>query len=111
MIKAQFFSSHGKIVGFSVSGHSDMAKSGEDVLCAAVSGAVQTVIAILDEECGLTDCFFIRDEEVNDVSCDISQVSGGKAVIALSVLSGFEKLMGEWERDYPENIKKIITKR
>ena len=52
MIRAEFFQSNGYISGFSISGHADMAKLGEpDVICAAVSSAVQLVANGITEIC------------------------------------------------------------
>ena len=37
MIKAEIFTSRGKIIGFSISGHSEAAPRGKDIYCAGVS--------------------------------------------------------------------------
>ena len=37
MIKAEIFTSNGKIIGFSISGHSEAAPRGKDIYCAGVS--------------------------------------------------------------------------
>ena len=41
MIKAEIFSSDGKITGFSISGHSGNAPRGQDIYCAGVSTVAQ----------------------------------------------------------------------
>ncbi|MBQ4050344.1 MAG: ribosomal-processing cysteine protease Prp [Oscillospiraceae bacterium] len=41
MTKATFFSKSGKLYGFSVSGHTGYGVAGRDILCAAISSAVQ----------------------------------------------------------------------
>lgn len=52
MIRAEFFQSNGYLSGFSISGHANMAKPGEsDVICAAVSSAVQLVANGITEIC------------------------------------------------------------
>ena len=106
MIKSVFkVSPENKVLGFSVSGHSGMAESGEDILCAAVSGAAQCVITIVEEEIGLTGCFSVQEGEDNFIKCDISALSGEKAETAKVVFAGFARLMEEWEKDFPQNIK------
>ena len=52
MIRAEFFAdADGKLLGFSITGHSGMAEEGSDILCAAVSSAAymsaNTVLEIL----------------------------------------------------------------
>ncbi|HRR77331.1 MAG TPA: ribosomal-processing cysteine protease Prp [Ruminococcus sp.] len=49
MIRAEFFESKGCLVGFSFSGHSGYAESGSDIVCAAVSSAVQLTANMLEE--------------------------------------------------------------
>ena len=45
MIKVKIFrNSTGKINGFKVTGHADMAPHGQDIVCAGVSALTQTVI-------------------------------------------------------------------
>ena len=48
MIRAEFFESKGLLVGFSFSGHSGYAESGSDIVCAAVSSAVQLTANMLE---------------------------------------------------------------
>jgi hypothetical protein len=110
MIKASFkLSAQNEVLSFELSGHSGAAESGKDIVCAAVSGAVQTVIAVLDGQMGFTECFSVRDDEENSVFCDISALKGEDRKIADTVLKGFKILMEEWEKDFPKNIKLNIT--
>jgi hypothetical protein len=48
MIRADFYEKQGLMTGFEISGHSGYAEAGEDVVCAAVSSAVQLSVNILD---------------------------------------------------------------
>ncbi len=49
MIKAVFTEADGKLIGFSLSGHSDQSRSGQDIVCAGVSSALMlTVNTITD---------------------------------------------------------------
>lgn len=49
MINAVFYGSGGIIKGFQVSGHAGYADKGADVVCAAVSSAVQLSVNIMTE--------------------------------------------------------------
>lgn len=51
MITATFIKSNGEFTGFTVSGHSGYANSGEDIVCAGVSSAVQLTVN------AITECF------------------------------------------------------
>ena len=49
MIKAEIFTSNGKIIGFSISGHSEAAPRGKDIYCAGVSAlSDSTFLCITD---------------------------------------------------------------
>lgn len=54
MITAEFFKRNEKLCGFLVKGHSGFADSGEDIVCASVSSAVQMVTNTI------TECFKIK---------------------------------------------------
>ena len=51
MTRVEFFDQDGRISGFTVSGHSGYAEAGADIICAAVSTAVQfaecTIVDVL----------------------------------------------------------------
>lgn len=51
MIKAEFFVEDGGLVGFSIRGHADFVKDGDDIVCASVSSAVQFASNLI------TECF------------------------------------------------------
>ena len=49
MIKAEIFSGNGKIVGFSISGHSGSAPIGKDIYCAGVSTLSQAAFICITD--------------------------------------------------------------
>ncbi len=103
MIKAVFsVLQSGEAVAFKMSGHAGAGTEGNDVVCAAVSGAVQCVIAVIEAELGLAESFSVSGE--NTIRCNISNVEGEGRKVAETVLGGFMQLMEEWERDFPKNI-------
>lgn len=53
MTSVVFFSQGSRITGFSLSGHSDFAPEGEDILCAGLTSAVRLVEATLNDVLGL----------------------------------------------------------
>ena len=52
---------HGDYIGFEVKGHSGSNVSGRDIVCAAVSSIVQTVLIGIDEVVGVKDTYIIDD--------------------------------------------------
>lgn len=52
MIKARFFANGQSLCGFTVSGHAGYADKGEDIVCAAVSSAVQMAANTIVESIG-----------------------------------------------------------
>lgn len=62
MIKAVLqLNGDGAYTGFTVKGHSGSAPSGKDIVCAAVSGIVQTALIGLDEVAGIKDTYDVKD--------------------------------------------------
>ena len=49
MIKAEIFTSSGKIIGFSISGHADFAPIGKDIYCAGVSALTDSTFLCITE--------------------------------------------------------------
>lgn len=106
MIKAVFKVSDNGVVGFDLSGHAGTAESGQDILCAAVSGATQCVNAVIEDAIGLENSFSVQENGDNRIACDISAFDG-KAEAAAKVLQGFLLTMEMWEEQFPKNIKVI----
>lgn len=104
MIKAVFKVSDEKVVGFDLSGHAGTAESGQDILCAAVSGAAQCVNAVIEDAMMLENCFSVEEGENNRIICDLS-VKSNVPEGAYKVLEGFLLTMEMWEEDFPKNIK------
>ena len=63
MICVVFYKKQEKFTGFEISGHAGFAKKGVDIVCAAVSSAVQLTVNALTDVLGL-DCI-LRIEEKN----------------------------------------------
>ncbi len=49
MIRAEFYESQGKLKGFSISGHAGYAENGFDIVCAAVSSAVELTANLITD--------------------------------------------------------------
>ena len=101
MIRAEFYEKQGLLTGFRFSGHSGYAETGKDVVCAAVSSAVQLTANILDE-LGFQPQINVGD---NVIEC-ICKNGGEIPPRLLNVLKQhFEAILEE----YPNTIKITIS--
>ena len=104
MIKAQFFADRsGRITGFHIKGHSGLADSGEDVLCAFVSSAAymaaNTITDIINADAK-------AQASDGDMKVQVAKKDLDKCQV---ILAGFRLHLLETEKQYPENLKVINT--
>lgn len=107
MITAEFFSSQGKITGFSISGHSGYAAAGKDIICAAVTSAVRFTELLINDKFNAG-----AKVNINNRSAEISLTLPKKCdnESALSVLSALQSYISELREEYPEYIKVLTQK-
>lgn len=101
MVRAEFYQSDGLFRGFDISGHAGYAESGEDIVCASVSSAVQFAVNILDE----FDCEPEVNVEDNLIRCRITAFENTASVI----LSVFRNHLESILEEFPETIKITIS--
>ena len=102
MIKASFFYSKGGFcVGFEVSGHSGFAESGFDIVCAAVSCAVQMCCNGITEIVKADARVFVDSDEIS-----LKVESFDEKVQVL--LESLKMQIGLLEKDYGENISLFL---
>ncbi len=101
MITVRFFNDGELLAGFSVSGHAGLAKSGKDILCAAVSSASYMAANTITEICR-TEC----ETEVSDGFMEIRpKVHDSEGV--QTVLNGLSLHLRELSAQYPKQMKVI----
>ena len=91
----------GKLIGFSVSGHAGFAEAGADIVCAAVSSAVQLKANGVTEILGLSAGVRAEGDTVSLRLTPESQGSG-EAEAFLAALRLHLSLLAE---EYPQNVK------
>lgn len=100
MIHAEFRKLNGNYSGFEISGHAGYAGKGEDVVCAAVSSAVQLTVNLL-AEFGCAPEVSAKDSVRCRVTCELQ--TGSRIVSRLA-----EHLTAVLE-EFPETINITIS--
>lgn len=99
MIKAVFQKQNGKICSCSIKGHANYADSGQDIICSAVSSAVQLTANLI------TESFHEQADisaENNIIKICLKQVQTGNGAVILDGLLVHLQCISE---DYPDSIK------
>lgn len=99
MIKTEFFSlPTGEIIGYRIKGHSDMAESGNDILCAFVSSAgimaANTISEVIKAKADIYD----SDGEI------YVMIKRDDAVLCKDILEGLKLHLISTEEQYPDNL-------
>lgn len=105
MITADFFRDGGRLIGFSVRGHAGFAPEGEDIVCAAVSSAVELTANGITEILGADAC--VQAPAEGEISFRLAQGSP-EAEWFLRALQLQLELIAE---DYPEYVRVISPER
>lgn len=106
MTTAKFLHKGGKLVGFSVQGHTGLACSGEDVACASVSSAVQMAANTLTETLGLNAEIRTREALVYLRLSDAADEAGmQRAFAADAVLKGMRAHFKLLSEEFPGYIR------
>ena len=103
MIKAVFQKQNGRICHCSIKGHAGYAENGQDVVCAAVSSAVQFTANLI------TECFHEQADisaENNKIIICLKQPQTGNGAVILDGLLIHLQCISE---EYPDNIKIQIS--
>ena len=103
MTKCEFFTEGDRITGFTVSGHSGYAKSGSDIVCAAISAVVTMAEATINDVCGAKAKVRVKEEGARvtltlPVSCDEEES-------VQAVLAGMMLTLMSLRDDYPDYIE------
>ena len=103
MTKVEIFNHDGRINGFSVSGHSGYAQEGSDIVCAAVSSAVQFAECTINDVLGNHVNVKTNPDEPR-VTLTLPAVCDDEDTVQ-AVLTGFKLTMCALRDDYPDYIE------
>ena len=106
MTRVEFFDQDGKISGFSVSGHSGYAEEGSDIVCAAISTAVQFAATTIVDVLGVQAKTKVNEEKAHITLTLPASCEEEDAVQA--VLTGMMLTLCELRDQYPDHIEVIM---
>lgn len=99
MINAEFFINRdGGLLGFRITGHSNFADKGEDIICSAVSSAAYMTVNTVTDVLHVDGDIFVSDGDM------ILKISPEKEGLCRDILNGFKLHMTGLEEQYPKNI-------
>ena len=93
----------GRITGFTVSGHSGYAESGQDIICAAISAVVAMAEATINDVCGAKAKVRVKEEDARitltlPAACDEEES-------VQAVLAGMLLYLCNLRDEYPDYIE------
>ena len=106
MTRVEFFDRDGEISGFSVMGHSGYAEEGSDIVCAAISTAVQFAATTITDVLGVPAKTKVNEEKAHITLTLPASYEEEDAVQA--VLTGMMLTLGELRDQYPDHIEVIM---
>ena len=103
MTKVEFFTQEDRITGFCVSGHSGYGEEGTDIVCAAVSTAVQMAEATLNDVLGVRAKTRVKADEAR-ITLTLPAASEEEDA-AQAVLAGMMITLCDLRDEYPDYIE------
>ena len=104
MTTVTFYTQDSRVTGFEVKGHSGLAEEGQDILCAAVTGAVRLIECAVNDVLGLSAAVKVQDK---DASISL-KLPGGLGQTTEStcqtLLTALMVYFVELHEEYPHNI-------
>lgn len=103
MTKVEFFSQGSRITGFCCSGHSGYAEQGADIVCAAVTTAVQFATAVIVDTLGERAAVKVNDKEAR-VTLTLPATCEQEDTVQ-AVLTGMMLTLCSLRENYPDFIE------
>ena len=104
MTTASFAMDGSRVTGFSVSGHTGLADSGEDVLCAAVTSAVRLTECAVNDVLGLEAAVKVNERDAS-ISLKLPRNLEGEADgVCQTLLTSLMVYFVQLQEEYPEHI-------
>ncbi|MCI5725023.1 ribosomal-processing cysteine protease Prp [Fusobacterium sp.] len=105
MTVVKIFRKNGSIIGYRANGHTGYSESGTDIICAALSTALQLPLLSMHEILNLSPKFIINDDGFLEVDLKtLDNENFKKLELSLETMVLFIKELSE---QYPKNIKLV----
>ena len=103
MTRCEFFRENERITRFTVSGHSGYGTAGSDIVCAAISAAVELTITIVNDVCGAKAKVRVKDADARITLTLPASCEEEESIQA--VLAGMLITLCGIRDDYPDYIE------
>ena len=104
MIQASFSTDGSRITAFTVAGHSGLAPSGEDILCAAVTRAVRLPECAVNAVLGLQAGVKVNDQDASITLKLPRNLEGEADQVSQTLLAALMVYLVQLQEEYPEHI-------
>lgn len=105
MTKVEIFRKNGSIIGYKANGHSGYSEQGTDIVCAAISTALQLPVLSMQEILKINPKFNINEDGFLEVDLKtLNKDDFKKLELSLETMVLFIK---ELSKQYPKNIKLV----
>ncbi len=108
MINVEFFKKGEIFAGFIVKNHSGYEQSGKDIVCSAVTSAVQMAINTITEIAEINVKLNV-DEKKSIISLELMDTDNNKNTLQNIILKGLLIHLKNIQQDYPDNLKIKVT--
>ncbi len=104
MTTASFATDGSRIVSFTVEGHSGLAESGEDILCAAITSAVRLTECAINDVLGLEAAVKVSERDAS-ISLKLPRNLEGEAdQVCQTLLAALMLYFVQLQEEYPQHI-------
>ena len=93
-----------RITGFTVAGHSGLAPSGEDILCAAVTSAVRLTECAVNDVLGLQAPVKVQEEEASIHLKLPRNLEGEADQVCQTLLAALMVYLVQLQEEYPQHM-------
>ena len=104
MTTASFATDGSRIVSFQVKGHSGLAESGEDILCAAVTSAVRLTECAINDVLGLEAAVKVSEKDASITLKLPRNLEGEADQVCQTLLAAMMVYFVQLQEEYPEHI-------
>lgn len=106
MVEIEILKKNGKVVKYSAKGHAEYAEYGNDIVCAALSMAMQFPLGGMQEILDITPRFEIDSDGYLDVDIRGMEFSNKEKEVAI-LLDTMVLMLKELAKGYPKHIKLV----